>query len=398
MSDSTVPNDSAILNDSTVLSTREALNDDTVLSPPTAPHSESKTAYTPSNPATKNTHIAATNAPFTNTDPLSSDTGQLSPAQFHQIYESLISAIGRTIIGKTSVIRLCFIALIAGGHVLIEDTPGTGKTTLARTLAALLHLPTCRVQCTPDLLPSDITGITIFDQHTGSFRFRKGPVFTNLLLVDEINRASPKTQSALLEVMEEHQVTADGTTYAVPKPFLVVATQNPIEQSGTYALPEAQMDRFMLRTSMGYPSHDAAITILSNTHAAKHTQSEEIPLPLDSAATILAMQATAQHTHAASSLLDYIVRLVESARHQPEVESGPSMRAALALLSCAKVLARIHQRDYVLPQDVKQLAINVLAHRLVLSMQAQFNQVKQEDVVQRVLNAIPMPQTDAVTP
>ena len=271
--------------------------------------------------------------------------------------------IGKVIVGKEREIELVLAALFAGGHILLEDVPGTGKTTLATALARSLDGNFARVQFTPDLLPSDVTGMRVYNQREGTFSFVKGPVFTNILLADEINRATPRTQSALLECMEERQVTEGGVTYPLGAPFLVIATQNPVETQGTFPLPEAQLDRFLIRLSMGYPGHGEAVAMMKRFMA-------DSPLaalsPVARAEDVAEAARLCAGCHVSEAVMDYIARLCEAARDPDKVRLGPSPRALLALMRISQALAAIRGRDYVIPDDVKELAAPVLAHRLIL--------------------------------
>jgi len=284
------------------------------------------------------------------------------------------------VLGKEHVIRLAFTALFSEGHLLLEDVPGTGKTSLARAVAQSVQGTNTRIQFTPDLLPGDITGITVYDQKTGTFEFHAGPVFANIVLADEINRASPKTQSALLEVMEEGKVTIDGVSRQVGVPFLVLATQNPVEQAGTYRLPEAQLDRFMMRTSLGYPDHAATVRILDGAAIAT---SELAPVITPQA--LVGMADLAASVYVDALVLDYIARLVDGTRAADEVRLGVSIRGALALTKASRSRAVSQARTYVTPDDVKALAVAVLSHRLILHPEAEFDGVTQEAVVGQVL-------------
>jgi MoxR-like ATPase len=265
------------------------------------------------------------------------------------------------------VLRHVVVALLAEGHVLIEDAPGVGKTTLARAIARSLDCQFARIQCTSDLLPADVVGVNVFDQREGSFSFRPGPVFANVLLVDEINRASPKTQSGLLECMQERRVTVDVHTHELARPFLVLATENPVEYEGTYPLPEAQVDRFMVKISIGYPDRGAEASMLADNAAGDRVSELS---PVATAAELLAAQDAARQVHASQALREYIVSLLWQTREDPRVELGASPRSGLMLLRAAKALAMISGRDHALPDDVQVLAQPVLAHRLVLAPEA----------------------------
>ena len=283
--------------------------------------------------------------------------------QITALAKALTGNIARVIVGKENETQLVLAALLSGGHVLLEDVPGTGKTTLAKSLARSLSLSFSRVQFTPDLLPSDVTGMRIYSQQTGQFSFVKGPAFTNILLGDEINRATPRTQSALLECMEERQITEGGVTYPLASPFLVIATQNPVETQGTFPLPEAQLDRFMIRLSLGYPNAEQSVMMLRRFMDHQ---------PLDTLESVCSGEQLAQAAalcrtcHVSDDVLGYMVALCEAARNPEDVLLGPSPRAMLALMRCAQALAAIQGRDHVIPDDVKQLAVPVLAHRIIL--------------------------------
>jgi MoxR-like ATPase len=305
-----------------------------------------------------------------------------------QLYERLNAAVGRVLIGKEEQVRLVLIALLAEGHVLIDDVPGVAKTLLVRTLAAALGLRFARIQCTPDLLPADVTGSLVFDQTTQSFTFRPGPIFANLLLVDEINRATPRTQAAFLEAMEERHVTVEGQSHMLPQPFIVMATQNPVELKGTFPLPEAQLDRFLLRMRMGYPSHAEEVAILERFRV-------DDPLrqiaPVVSEADVRASALAVHSVHVSADVERYIARLVRATRESALVTLGASPRAALALLHAAQAAAALDGRDYVIPDDVAALVTPVLAHRLVLSREALARHLDGLAVVAEIVGAVPVP-------
>jgi len=300
--------------------------------------------------------------------------------RFHDTFRVLVENVENVVLGRRHVIELAFTAMIAQGHLLLEDYPGTGKTSLARALGQSVDGVSSRIQFTPDLLPGDVTGITVYDQKRGEFEFHRGPVFANIVLADEINRASPKTQSALLEVMEEGHVTIDGVTRPVGQPFLVVATQNPIEQAGTYRLPEAQLDRFLIKATLGYPDHAATLRILEGT------ATERVELsPVVSLDGIRGMSALARDVYVSPVVLDYIARVVEATRAAVEVRLGVSVRGAIAITRAAKTWAIAHGRGFVTPDDVKALAEAVLSHRLVLDPEAEFDGVTARAVIGQVL-------------
>ena len=275
--------------------------------------------------------------------------------------------VARVIVGKDEVLDLVLVALLAGGHVLLEDVPGTGKTTLARSLAISLGLQFKRVQCTPDLLPNDISGVSVFHPPSGEFQFRPGPIFANVLLADEINRATPRTQAALLEAMAEQQVTVDGTTYRLPDPFLVLATENPIEFEGTFPLPEAQLDRFFLRLAIGYPVWDDEARML---RAVSGRHPLETLAPVVAGDALPGLQAIVRSVHVADAIVAYILRLITATRTHFDVALGASPRASLALYHAAQAAAALAGRDFVVPDDVKRLAEPVLGHRLLLKAES----------------------------
>jgi MoxR-like ATPase len=296
--------------------------------------------------------------------------------------------IGRVVEGKPDVVRLTLVVLLAEGHLLIEDVPGVGKTTLAKALAASIDATVRRIQFTPDLLPSDVTGVSVYDQESREFEFKPGAIFANLVVADEINRASPKTQSALLECMEERQVTVDGVSYELARPFLVMATQNPIEMEGTYPLPEAQRDRFTARISMGYPDREAELAMLDERAKADPLTSLG---PVSDAADVQALIGAVAQLHVSEAVRRYVVALVEASRRSPELRLGASPRAGLQLLRAARAAAALAGRDHVLPDDVQALAAPVLAHRLLLTADAALGRRSAEQVVTELLAGVPVP-------
>ena len=308
--------------------------------------------------------------------------------QVLQVSASLAASMNSVIEGKQSVVRTAITVLLAEGHLLVEDVPGVGKTLLAKTLARSIDCSVRRVQFTPDLLPSDITGVSVFNQDVRDFEFRPGAIFANVVVGDEINRASPKTQSALLESMEEAQVTVDGTTYTLPQPFIVMATQNPIEMEGTYPLPEAQRDRFMARISMGYPSARAELDMLGSHGGASPLEDLE---PVTDAATVSAMVQAVREVHASSAVKQYIVDLTHASRSSSALRLGASPRASLHLLRASRAHAALAGRDHVLPDDVQQVAVSVLAHRLIPTGETQMARRTAADVVGDLLQRVRVP-------
>jgi MoxR-like ATPase len=312
-------------------------------------------------------------------------------AAFAQYFEAIAANIQRVVQGSDDTVRLALVCMVAEGHLLIEDVPGVGKTMLAKSIARSIDCSFRRIQFTPDLLPTDVTGVNVFNQERGDFEFKPGTIFANIVLGDEINRASPKTQSALLESMEEHQVTMDGVTYHLGMPFMVIATQNPIEHEGTYPLPEAQLDRFMMRLSIGYPSPEAEAGILS-THGVASTL-EDIEAVTD-ARGVSEMILMAREVHVAQALQTYIVRLADATRKHPDLYLGASPRASIMLLRAARAMAASFGRDYVIPDDVKALVVPGLAHRLIVSADAAMAGRTTHEVLDELLHEVPVPVRD----
>ncbi|MDJ0347735.1 MoxR family ATPase [Cryobacterium sp. PH29-G1] len=309
---------------------------------------------------------------------------------FSATFTMMVDNVERVVLGKRHVIELAFTAMVSEGHLLLEDYPGTGKTSLARAMSQTVQGVSTRIQFTPDLLPGDVTGITVYDQKTGEFEFHSGPIFANVVLADEINRASPKTQSALLEAMEEGNVTVDGVTRSTGVPFLVIATQNPIEQAGTYRLPEAQLDRFMMKASLGYPDLAATIRILEGTADVRHDLD-----PVITPQALVSMSDVARGVFVNPLVYDYIGRLVEATRLARQVRMGVSVRGARALTKAAKTWAVAHGRTFVTPDDVKALAEQVLTHRMVLDPEAEFDGVTASAVIgQILLDVVPPSRSD----
>jgi MoxR-like ATPase len=303
------------------------------------------------------------------------------------VAERLGRNVERVLVGKRSIVDLAIVTLLCEGHLLIEDVPGIGKTTLARTLARSIGGTFRRLQCTPDLLPSDVTGVSVFDQRSADFTFRAGPIFANVLLADEINRATPRTQSAVLEAMQEAQVSVDGVTRALPRPFVVLATQNPVELEGTFPLPEAQLDRFLMRLSLGYPSEDDEEALVARGPVVS-------PDGIDSVVScqeVMAAIAESASVRVQDDVRRYLVQVTRATRQDRDVRLGASPRATLALYRAAQAWAAMHGRDFVLPDDIKGLAVPVLAHRLIASLEARLRGRDAAAIVQSTLDAIPVP-------
>ena len=315
--------------------------------------------------------------------------GGAEMAVFVQMFDSLVDNVTKVLHGKEGVVRAALTCVLAEGHLLIEDVPGVGKTSLARAICKSVNLTWNRVQFTPDLLPSDITGVTVFDQATSSFSFRPGPVFANIVLGDEINRASPKTQSALLEVMQEHTVSTDGAVYPVPRPFVVIATQNPIDLEGTYVLPEAQLDRFLMRLSVGYPSAEAEAEVLRTEKDSATV--EQLSAVMERDALLAMIEFVKRGVEVSRSVEQYIVAICSSTREMPEIRLGVSPRGGLALLRAARVVAATAGRPFVTPDDVQAMASATLAHRIVLRPDASMQGRTPEEVIARAVQAVPVP-------
>lgn len=310
--------------------------------------------------------------------------------EVHEKGKRILDEVGKAIVGKEEVLKLILTTILADGHILIEDLPGLAKTLMAKSFATALGVKFRRVQFTPDLLPSDILGVSVFNQKTLEFEFRKGPIFTNILLADEINRAPPKTQSALLEAMQERQVTIEGKTYYLERPFVVIATQNPIEQEGTYPLPEAQLDRFLVRLRVGYPTKQEEIEILKRRIERKK---EEVDInPIVTPEVVVKMQRAVEDVYVSDAILEYITNIVKATReNKREIEIGASPRGSLALLKLSRAYAALEGRDYVIPDDVKKVAVPALSHRLILKRELWYTRVSQESVMERILEKVPVP-------
>ncbi len=309
-----------------------------------------------------------------------------------EVARSIIDNVKRVIIGKEEAIEMGVLALICQGHALIEDVPGVGKTMLARSIARSVDCTFKRIQFTPDMLPTDVTGVSVYNQKTSEFEFRPGPILAQIVLADEINRATPKTQSALLESMEERQVTVDGTTYRMERPFMVMATQNPIEYEGTFPLPEAQLDRFLLRITLGYPTAEEEVAIIDSQQVSHPIEGLSAVASPDE---ITALQDIVKGVYVDNLIKEYIVAIVEASRNHSDAALGGSPRASLGLFRCAQALALLRERDYVLPDDVKHLAPAVLAHRIILSSAARMRGIDGRKVVGDIVGQVPVPGAQA---
>ena len=324
-----------------------------------------------------------------NTATVLSDSG-ISPgvAAATAVARRIADNVATVIVGKSDAIEQALAAFIAEGHILVEDVPGVGKTMLARALAVSIGGSFSRIQFTPDMLPSDVTGVSVYNQADGEFSFRSGPIFAQLVLADEINRATPKTQSALLEAMEERQVTVDGESHLLTPPFLVIATQNSIEYEGTFPLPEAQLDRFLMRVNIGYPQFDEEMTIIAQQ---EHSHPINELQPIASPDDVLQLQQEARSVYVDDLVREYLVTLAEATRSHPDAALGASPRASLGLFRTGRALALIRGRDYVLPDDIKELAVGVLSHRIVLTPAARMRGVRPERLVSELLDSVPVP-------
>jgi MoxR-like ATPase len=316
----------------------------------------------------------------------------LTPDHATERCAAVLDEIERAVVGHRRSLELVLMGILSGGHVLLEDLPGLGKTLIARSFAAVLGLEFARIQFTPDLLPSDVVGAPLYDQRTGQMVFRPGPVFTQLLLADEINRTPPKTQAALLEAMGEGQVSMDGVTRRLPQPFVVLATDNPIEYEGTYELPEAQLDRFLMRLRLGYLAGDDEVTMLQR-RIDRRQEAAQLQ-PVTSAAEVLAMRDTLEQVEIAPDLVDYVVALLRATREHAQIQVGASPRGGLALTQLARAQALLRGRDFVIPDDIKSIAVPALAHRIMLRPELWVRQVKSDDIVADLLNGVPTPKTD----
>lgn len=317
-----------------------------------------------------------------------SESGNMRMKDTVKTLRRIVDNVENVIVGKRNVIELVLISLVCGGHVLIEDVPGVGKTSLVSALAKSLDASFKRIQFTPDVLPSDITGFSIYNQKTSEFEYRPGAIMSQIVLADEINRTSPKTQASLLEVMEENQVTVDGTTYRVPKPFMVLATQNPVEYIGTYPLPEAQIDRFLMKISIGYPTRGEESYILGKYQLNNPLDQLK---PVAESAEIVAIQEEVRKLHVDKSLGDYIVEIVGGTRKHSDVVLGSSPRGSISLFRASQAWALYNDRDYVLPDDIKKMVVPVLSHRIILKQEAKLRKIRTEDILSSIVNTVKVP-------
>lgn len=349
------------------------------------------TPQTPTGPEpTRDPATTATAGSAPATDPTAAAmTTAMTTGRAAELARDVLASVSRAVVGNTAELELVLAGILAGGHVLLEDYPGLGKTLAARSFAQALGLDFARAQFTPDLLPSDLTGSFLYDQRRAEFTFRRGPVFTGLLLADEINRTPPKTQAALLEAMQEHQVTLEGTTFPLPRPFHVIATANPVEHEGTYQLPEAQLDRFLMRLSFGYPAPEDEWDVVAR-RVARRTEDQTVPAVTD-AAGLLAAQAAVEAVDVDASVGRYAVALAAATREHAAAEMGASPRGSLALVTVARALAVIRGRDYVTPEDVKHVAVPVLAHRISIKPELWMTAVSGADVVREALETVSVP-------
>jgi MoxR-like ATPase len=320
----------------------------------------------------------------------------LTPSDTAERCAAVLDEIERAVVGNRRALELVMIGILASGHILLEDLPGLGKTLIARSFARTLGLEFARIQFTPDLLPSDVVGAPLYDQRSGEMVFRAGPVFTQLLLADEINRTPPKTQAALLEAMGEGQVSIDGETRQLPQPFVVLATDNPIEYEGTYELPEAQLDRFLIRLRLGYLQASDEVAMLQR-RLDRGTETAQLSQVTD-AAQLIAMRRTLEQVEVSADLLEYVVSIIRATRQHPQIQVGASPRGALALVQLARGQALLHQRDYVVPDDIKNVVVPALAHRITLRPELWVRQVSSDEVVAALLGTVPTPRTDPAAP
>lgn len=322
---------------------------------------------------------------------ITATSSRLNLEELKDAVNNIKTQIEKVIVGQHKMVDLLIAAILCDGHVLIEGVPGLGKTLTAKLIAKTLDIGFSRIQFTPDLMPSDVIGTSVFNTKTSDFEYRKGPVFSNIILIDEINRAPAKTQAALFEVMEERQITADGTTYKLEAPFLVVATQNPIEQEGTYRLPEAQLDRFLFKIEVNYPNADEEFEILNSHHQRKQNNDLSVVKPVLSAEQISRFQQEVRRVHLDEKLLRYIVQIVTTTRNHPALYLGASPRASLAIMAGAKALAAMNGRDFVIPEDIKDVAPSVMIHRIILTPEKEMEGVGPAEVVKQIIHGIEVP-------